>query len=57
MILFTQYKNAWLTAISSHCLIALPAKMSAFNSHMRQNGYYRNLKWTFKDFFRVIVTQ
>ena len=24
------------TVISSHCLAALPAKMSAFNSHMRQ---------------------
>ena len=35
-----------LTAISNHCLVALPAKMSAFNSHMRQNAYYRNLKWT-----------
>jgi len=23
------------------CLVALPAKMSAFNSHMRQNAYYR----------------
>jgi len=27
-----------LTAISSHCLAALLAKMSAFNSHMRQNA-------------------
>jgi len=35
-----------LTAISSHCLAALPAKVSAFNSHMRQNAWYRNLKWT-----------
>ena len=37
------------TAISSHSLAALPAKMSAFSSHMRQNAYYRiwrNLKWT-----------
>jgi len=25
-----------LTAISSHCLAALPAKMSAFNSYMRK---------------------
>jgi len=31
-------------AISSHCLAALPAKMSAFNSDMRRNAYYRSLK-------------
>jgi len=35
-----------LTAINSRCLTALPAKMSAFNSHRRQNAYYRSLKWT-----------
>jgi len=30
-----------ITAISSHCLLtALPAKMSAFNSHMQQNAYW-----------------
>jgi len=33
MLLFTQYKSTWLTAISSHCLTTLLAKMSAFNSH------------------------
>jgi len=27
-----------LTVISSHCLAALPANMSAFNSQMRQNA-------------------
>ena len=27
-----------LTVISSHSLAALPAKMSAFNSHMRQTA-------------------
>jgi len=27
-----------LAAISSHCLATLPAKMSAFKSHMRQNA-------------------
>jgi len=27
-----------LTAISSHCLAALPAKMFEFSSHMRQNA-------------------
>jgi len=33
-LLFTQYKTTWLTAISSHCLAALPANMSAFSNHM-----------------------
>ena len=28
--------------------------MSAFNSHMRQNVWFRNLKWTFKDFLRFL---
>jgi len=46
---FTQDKTTRLSAISSHCLVALPAKMSAFNSDMRQNAYYRNLKRTFAD--------
>jgi len=27
-----------LASISSHCLATLPAKMSAFKSHMRQNA-------------------
>jgi len=27
----------------------IPAKMSAFNSHMRQNAWYRNFKWTSED--------
>ena len=31
-----------LTAISSHCLAALPAT-DVFNSHMRLNAYYRTL--------------
>jgi len=44
-----------LTAISSHCLAALPAKMSAFNSHMRQNVYYRNLKWTLEDLLPLLL--
>jgi len=26
ILVFTQYKTTWLTAISSHCLVALPAK-------------------------------
>ena len=29
--------------------VTLPAKMSAFKNHMRQNAQYRNLKWTFED--------
>jgi len=39
-----------LAAISSHCLATLPAKMSAFNSHLRKNALYRSFKWTFEDF-------
>jgi len=49
-LLFTQYKTTGLTAISGECLAALSAKITAFNSKqqhdMRQNAYYRNLKWT-----------
>jgi len=29
--------------------------MSAFNSHIRQNACYRNLKRTFEDFCRVLL--
>jgi len=43
------HKPTWLTTISSHCLAALPAKMSAFNSYMRQNANYRDLKCIFED--------
>jgi len=32
-----------------HCLAALPAKTSAFNSHMQQNARHRNIKWIFAD--------
>jgi len=32
MLLFTQYETTWLTAISSHCLAALPTNVSTFNS-------------------------
>jgi len=53
MLLFTQYKTIvhWITAISSHCLAALLAKRSAFNSPMRmwQNAYFRNFKRTFEE--------
>jgi len=43
------YKPTWLTATSSHCLTTLRAKRSAFNSYMRQNAYYRDLKCIFED--------
>jgi len=39
----------WLIAVSSHCLTTLPAKIPAFNSYMRQNAYYRDLKCIFAD--------
>ena len=32
-----------------HCLAALSAKTSAFNSLMQQNASHRNIKWTFAD--------
>jgi len=47
MVLFTLYKTMWVTgyAISSHCLAALTAKLSAFNRHMQHKAYYSsNLK-------------
>jgi len=33
MLLFTQYKTTWLTAIGRHCPAALPVKLSALTSH------------------------
>jgi len=33
------YKTTCITAISSHCHTALPAKMSGFKSDIRQNAY------------------
>jgi len=41
-LLFTQYKTTCLSAISSHCVAALPAMISSLNSNMRQNACYRN---------------
>jgi len=32
-LLFTRFKTTWHTASNSHCLAALPAKTSAFNSY------------------------
>ena len=55
LVLFTQYKTIWLTAISSNCLAALLAKMPAFNSHWRQNTYCRNLKWTFEKLVAMLL--
>jgi len=39
MLLFTQCKTTWITAVSSHCHTAVPVKMSAFNSYMRENAF------------------
>jgi len=52
MLYFTQHKTTWFNTISSHCLAALLAKMSKFNSHKRQNAYCSNLKRTFEDLWR-----
>jgi len=38
MLLFTKYKYTWLTAISSHCVVALPDKKSASNSWAQLGG-------------------
>jgi len=35
---YTTAPTSLFAAISSHCLVTLPAKMSAIKSHMRQNG-------------------
>jgi len=43
------YKPSCLTAISSHCLTALPAKMSACDSYIRQNASHHDLKCIFED--------
>ena len=44
VLLFTQHKITLFAAISSHCLAALHAKTSAFNSTTWQNAYCRNLE-------------
>jgi len=44
-----------LTAITSHCLAALPAKKSAFNSYMRQSVYHRNLKCIYLRIFAMLL--
>jgi len=48
-VFFKRCKTTCLSSVSSHCLVKLPAKMSALNSHMQQNAFYRYLKWTFED--------
>ena len=49
-MLFAQYKSTWLTAINNHSVAAvyLP-RCVLFNSHMRQNAFYRCLKLLFED--------
>jgi len=39
MLFITQYKITCLSAINSNRLAALPAKMTAFNSHIRWSAY------------------
>jgi len=55
LLLFTQKRTIWLTAISSNCLAALLAKIPAFNSHRRQNTHCRNLKLTFEGFVVMLL--
>ena len=45
---FTRYKTTCLSDISNHRPAALHTKMSAFNSHMRQNAFNHYLKWNFE---------
>ena len=48
--LFSQSINvSGLPLSSCHCLAALPAKTSVFNSLMQQNACHRNIKLTFAD--------
>ena len=43
------FEPTCLTAVTSHCLAALPATKSSFNSYMRQNAnHLRNLKCIFE---------
>jgi len=45
MLLLTQYKTAWLTVISGHCLAAKPVKdVCVQRTHLQQNAYCGNLK-------------
>jgi len=59
LLLFTQYKTTLLTAINSHFIAALPAKMVSFNSNMGQNTYCTAVTWSVssKICCHVIVTQ
>ena len=51
--------TTWLTAISSHCLAALPAKMSAFSSYITFGKTATIITWSepFAICYHVIVTQ
>jgi len=42
-----------LSRLSLYCLPT--CQMSAFSSHKRQNACYRNFKWTFEDFCRILL--
>ena len=44
-----EQQSSTAMAYRYRCLAALPAEISAFNTYMRQNGHYRNLKHTFED--------
>jgi len=49
MLLFTQYKTVWLTAFSSHCLVALPYQYVCIQQSHAQNAHCRHLRSTFED--------
>jgi len=49
------YKPTWLTAISSHCLTTLPAKMSTFSSYMQQNAYYCDFEVHLQRFVAMLL--
>jgi len=49
MLLSTQYKTTWLTAISSHCLAALPVKNICVQQMHAAKRLLRNLKWILED--------
>jgi len=56
VLLFAQDIITWLTAISSHCLATLPAKMPA-SKLMRQGAYYRNVSKDVQICCHVILMQ
>jgi len=53
-----QFAHRWFepqcpTASSSHCLAALPGKMSGFKSYIQQNACHRNLKGILEGLFCI----